>query len=348
MYIVKGKWYDGKSSLQIDAQLTFYDNGAVVIEELSSGRILLKNSQLTANISDRLADTPRFLTFKDGATFETDNHLVIDEISKILNRSSWKSWVYLIESKKRYVLITCSVVLIFIAVMVTYGIPTAANVISRYLPQSYYELADQQTLKALKRLALKPSRLNHQTEARIRANLQPCIDAHQELGITLLFMQGGRFGPNAFALPGGTIIFTDELVELSQDDEELIAILAHEIGHVVHRHGMRRMIQDSLLSFAMMSLTGDASGISEIFLGLPVILTELAYSREFERNADKYALRYLLSDHISPERFVDILVRIDKDHKNDKAKLLGYLSTHPPTSERVELFQQQELTINSD
>ena len=98
-----------------------------------------------------------------------------------------------------------------------------------------------------------------------------------------------------------------------------------------------------MLSFAILALTGDASGVSELFLGLPVILTEMAYSREFERDADRYALDYLLANDVPPERFADILARIDKNHNDQNSGegegWTGYLATHPPTAERVKVFR---------
>jgi len=101
-----------------------------------------------------------------------------------------------------------------------------------------------------------------------------------------------------------------------------------------------------MLSFSILALTGDASGVSELFLGLPVVLTELAYSRAFEREADRYALDYLLAHGAPPERFADLLSRIDQQHKAQASKAgdgegwTGYLATHPPTPERVKLFRE--------
>lgn len=342
MISVKGKWYDGTTSLQTSAVLKVFDNGAVQIEQTENGHLLFRQSQWTAKVSDRLADTPRFLTFPDGVAFETKDNVAIDIIFKKFHHSSWSRWVYLLESQKRYLLIGVIGVVLIMAAMVKYGIPMAADIIASFLPQSYYELADRQTLKALDRMFLKPSQLPPQTKRRVQKNLQECIDAHKSLDITLVFKKGGKLGPNAFALPGGTVVFTDEMVEIAENDQELTAVLAHEIGHVVYRHGMRRMIQDSLLSFTVMALTGDTSGVSEIFLGLPVILTELAYSREFERMADQYALDYLRSYEIPPSRFADILVRIEKSgqhqQKGNQKKLSDYLSTHPLTKDRIKKF----------
>jgi predicted Zn-dependent protease len=134
------------------------------------------------------------------------------------------------------------------------------------------------------------------------------------------------------------------MVALSENDDGLTGILAHEIGHVVHRHGMRTVIQDSLLSFTLLAMTGDVSGSSELFLGLPVLLTQLAYSREFERQADRYALDYLRSHGTPTTPFAQLIRRIDREMKAKSVasneKWLGYLSTHPMTEERLKDFEE--------
>lgn len=345
MIAVHGKWYDGNTSFQKSAVMKVYDDGAVQVEGNGDGLLLFQQSRLAVDLSDRLANTPRILTFPNGSIFETDDNPAIDTIAEKFFQTHWSQRVHFLESKMRYVLLAGAVVILVMAAMVKYGVPAAADIISRYLPSSVYDLADRQALKALHHLVLKTSQLPPGVEKRVRGNLAKCISGHAAHNIKIVFKKGNKLGPNALALPAGTIVFTDELVEIAEDDEELVAILAHEIGHVVHRHGMRRMVQDSLLSFAIMALTGDAHGVSEIFMGLPVILTELAYSREFERSADSYALDYLVSNDIPPHRFADILLRIDKTsrekaHENGE-KWTGYLSTHPPTIKRVEAFLSQ-------
>ena len=156
--------------------------------------------------------------------------------------------------------------------------------------------------------------------------------------LTVLFRKGGRVGPNAFALPDGTILFTDEMVRLADHDDELVAVLAHEIGHVVHRHGLRAVIQDSLLGFALLAITGDATGSSELFLGLPVLLTQLAYSRTFEREADNYALDYLRAHNIPPIHFAHLMRRIEQAapprSEGIRAQMVG-LPFVPPVDHRT-------------
>ena len=107
------------------------------------------------------------------------------------------------------------------------------------------------------------------------------------------------------------MIFTDAMVQLAEEDDELLAIAAHEVGHVQHRHSMRHMIQSSILAFMFAVIAGDISGTSEVFLGLPVLLTELSYSREFEREADQYSFKWLRDNKKSPLLFANIMSRME-------------------------------------
>lgn len=343
MIAIEGQWFDGKTSAHAAVVMKVYDNETMEVMRADSGDVVYRRKVFDAKVSDRLADTPRVLGFPDGAVLETDDNAGVDRILEQFRRDHWSLWVHILETKKRYVLAAFLVVLLIGAATVKYAVPAASKVVAAALPESIYQMADQQTLKFLDKAALSDSELPEETEKRVRERLQSAIDNHPDLDLELVFRKGGKLGPNAFALPGGTIVFTDEMVETAKDDDELLAVMAHEIGHVFHQHGMRRMVQDSMLSFAILAFTGDASGVSELFLGLPVILTELAYSREFERDADRYALNYLLNHDVPTERFADILSRIDKKHKEQDSEggqgWTGYLSTHPPTPQRVKAFR---------
>ena len=343
MITVEGQWFDGRTSAQIAVVLRVYDNEAVEVLRAGNGDVVYRRKRFDAKVSDRLADTPRAICFPDGAVLETDDNAGVDRILGAFCRDHWSLWVHILESRRRYVLAAFLIVLLIAAATVKYVVPVAAKVVTAALPESIHRMADEQTLNFLDKAALDESELPEETATRVRKHLQPAIDNHPALDLVVVFRKGGKLGPNAFALPGGTIVFTDEMVEAAKDDDELLAVMAHEIGHVFHQHGMRRMVQDSMLSFAILALTGDASGVSELFLGLPVVLTELAYSRGFERDADRYALDYLLAHDVPPERFADILSRIDKNHKEQKSEegggWTGYLATHPPTPERVQAFR---------
>jgi Zn-dependent protease with chaperone function len=345
MIAIHGQWYDGKRSAGIPLVLRVFDTGAVQGEQARTGEVLFRYGGFMAEVSHRLGDTPRFLTFPDGSILESPDNEAVDELLLKTGRPHWTRWVHLLETKKRFVVVAGLLVLLIAAGLVKYGVPLAAKIISAHLPRSVFESADRQTLKALDRMVFKPSELDAELAHHVRTHLDKALKEHARFNIKVLFRKGEKLGPNAFALPGGLILMTDELILLAEHDDEVLAILAHEIGHVVHQHGMRRIVQDSLLSFAILSLTGDASGVSELFLGLPVVLTELAYSRDFEREADQYALNYLTSQAIHPARFADMLQRIDQRDGEQvpgesNERWTGYLATHPPTADRVKAFRE--------
>jgi Zn-dependent protease with chaperone function len=344
MISITGKWYDGLTSAEVAAVCHIYDSGAVTVEHAVDGRRVLSLSRFTIRVSPRLADTPRYLYFPDGEKFETQDNHTVDQIEKRFAGARWTGWLHRLESRWGFVLIALATMLLFLWGGIKYGVPLAARGIAEQLPTSIIVAAGEQTLGILDRSVLSESDLDQAVRSRLQAHFQTVFDAHRNEMLTVLFRKGGSVGPNAFALPDGTIIFTDEIVRLADHDDELVAVLVHEIGHVVHRHGMRAMIQDSLLGFALLAITGDAAGSSELFLGLPVLLTQLNYSRTFEREADNYALDYLRDHNIPPIHFARLMRRIEQAasprSEGSEPKWSGYLSSHPLTSERIRPFEK--------
>ncbi|RPH52244.1 MAG: M48 family metallopeptidase [Desulfobacteraceae bacterium] len=343
MIAIKGYWYDGRTSAQTAAVFRVYDNGAIGIEDSENGTVFKKVAGFDISVSPRLAETPRYLYFTTGEKFETEDNEAVDHILKRLKQRSWMQAVHYLEARRLYVLICLATVLLFMFGAIKFGVPAASKSIAFHLPLATAGYAGRQTLEILDRSVFKPSELDEEVKFRLTNHLQPVIDDHSKYGLKILFRKGGRVGPNAFALPSGIVIFTDEMVKISGHDNEMLAVLAHEAGHVVHRHALRTVIQDSLLSFALLAITGDISGSSELFLGLPVILTQLSYSRNFEQEADDYAVDYLRSHNIPTVHFAELLLRLDKKKKPDQESSsgtwTGYLSTHPLTEERVQQFK---------
>ena len=344
MISIRGKFYDGQTSAEVPAVCFIYDSGAVTVENSADGRRILSLSGFTIKVSSRLADTPRYLHFPDGEKFETQDNLSVDRVAERFAGVRWTGWLHQLESRWRFALIALAAMLLFLWGGIKYGVPIAASGIAHRLPPSILHAAGEHTLGILDKSVLSESDLDEAVRSRLQQHFRPVIDAHPGQGLTILFRKGGRVGPNAFALPDGRIIFTDEMVRLAGHDDELLAVLTHEIGHVVHRHGLCAVIQDSLLGFALLAITGDAAGSSELFLGLPVLLTQLAYSRTFEREADNYALNYLRANHIPPIHFAHLMRRIEQTaslrSKGSEPKWSGYLSSHPLTTERIQPFEK--------
>ncbi len=344
MIRVNGRWYDGRTSQSVEAVLEVSGDDAVLLTRADDDACLYRQEKLRAEISDRLADTPRFINFESGGTFETGDNAGVDRILRQIREGRWSLRVHALETRKRYILVTVLLAVLLGTLAVKYAIPVSAGFIAPLLPYSAYSIAESQTLQILDKMVFKPSELEAETRRRVLEHLAPVLEHHAGLRLKLEFRKGAAIGPNAFALPAGTVVFTDELVKISEHDDELLAIFVHEAGHISERHAMRRVIQGSLLSFALLALTGDSSGVSELFLGLPVMLTEYAYSREFENDADRYALNYMLRHDIAAHHFADILTRIEtgdaKRRQPSGGRISSYISTHPPTEERIKPFMR--------
>jgi len=158
---------------------------------------------------------------------------------------------------------------------------------------------------------------------------------------------------NAFALPSGEIVITDRLLSLAKSQDEIDAILLHEIGHVLHRHSMRQVIQSSALTVALILVTGDVSAIEEWTIALPGFLLESNYSRDFESEADVYAFERMLKMRKDPNSFGTMLSRIvnddgdetdddknteevdDEEDEESEAGWTKYLSSHPASEDRI-------------
>ena len=217
------------------------------------------------------------------------------------------------------------------------GIPWLSNqVAQRIAPEVESQLAEE-ALASVDSFLFQPSSLDADRKAvlsRSFANL--AARAGVAKGTRLEFRESKLFGANAFTLPGGIIVVTDKLVYIL-DDRQVAAILAHELGHVHHRHGLRMLLTHSINALVVMAVFGDASGASAMAATLPTILINNGYSRAFEREADQYAFDLLKRSGGTPLDFaaaLSILETLEHGARGE-APRFGYMSTHPDTGERI-------------
>ena len=227
--------------------------------------------------------------------------------------------------------------------MYQWGLPLAARGVLSFVPQSVDRTLGDAALRSISAQALAPSALPAEQQQRLhsafdtalrRAYPQGDVPAHRVL------IHKSEIGPNAFALPGGAIVLTDELVKLVDGDPEVIVgVLAHELGHVEHRHGMRMLVQATALTVVASVAFGDFSGW---LATAPVVLGQAAYSRGAEREADQASVRILKAAGISPTAMVKFFDKISQDTKDQrKRSLLGIaFASHPADAERVRFFRE--------
>ncbi len=137
--------------------------------------------------------------------------------------------------------------------------------------------------------------------------------------------------PNAFALPGGHSFYFSALLDQTQSPDEFAGVMAHELGHVVYRHGMEQLISTSATGLLIGFILGDMTGLS-VAGGLGAALIDTRFSREAERQADRFAVDVARRMAFQPAGLTSLLERVAADDQMTEA--LALLSTHPLTSER--------------
>jgi predicted Zn-dependent protease len=225
-----------------------------------------------------------------------------------------------------------------------WGVPLAGHAALAFIPQRVDESVGEQAMQSFEQGMLQPSKLGAQEQAAIRQRFEQAMKAAFPNGSAphwQLYFRGsknGAIGPNAFALPGGHVVLTDEMVAMLKDrPDTLVGVLAHELGHVQHRHGMQMVVQASLLSGMSALVLGDVSGLLAV---VPVVLAQSAYSRDAEHQADVEAARTLKAAGIPPTVMVELFERIaterERRHMGD---LPIALADHPADAERIAFFK---------
>ena len=143
---------------------------------------------------------------------------------------------------------------------------------------------------------------------------------------------------NAFAVPGEHMAILSGFLAEAKSEQEIAGVLAHEMGHIAHRHSIKYLIQQMGTSFLLSISTGDGAGLAQITNSL----SGLSYSRDKELEADRYAKKILEDSGIGTQGVIDFLSRLDGDTPELLKKMnddFTLLSTHPKTQERLELLK---------
>jgi predicted Zn-dependent protease len=156
---------------------------------------------------------------------------------------------------------------------------------------------------------------------------------------------------NAYTLPGGYILVNSGLIEFSDSPEEVAAVIAHELGHVEHRHVVSRLIKEFGLTIVFSVLSG----------GDPVLLSELSrsllsnmFNRKQEEEADEFSWQLMVKAGLDP-RILATFFRKLKDEYPSMPEEYEFMSTHPHHNARIrstlerslpDSFNANPLTIN--
>lgn len=330
--------YDTRSSARTKVILRF--EGGKLWVESAQNRDSYDLDTLT--FSSRLGNTPRSIYLPDNRVCETQDNDTIDIVLKDNGVGRGNLLLHFIESKFRYLLAAIVVTGAFSYLFVVYALPSIAKQTARELPASMVYQLDASTLATLDKTLLKSSVLPKERQEALRGYFLSYVDSTQKWPkVKIFFRSAPEVGANAFALPDGSIVFTDDLIRLSKDDKELLSIFFHELGHVQKRHALQTVLQDSAFYLLLSAITGDVTAAGSVLAVLPTMLVESRYSRDMEIEADDYAYEMMGMHHVDHKHFAAIMSRLMKQTHEGNSSVMSYLSDHPSSQLRIDRFNQE-------
>jgi Zn-dependent protease with chaperone function len=278
----------------------------------------------------------RRIELPDGATLEVPDGAAWDAMLAADGAARTGRALGALERRWIAALVALALTAVAVWASIKHGIPALVERGVHVIPTEVDARIGAGGLDLLDEQVFAPSALPKARQRGLRksfARVAGDLGVHDRL--RLEFRCGQAVGANAFALPDGIVIVTDELVALAQHEDELRAVFAHEIGHVHHRHAMRALLSSSLSTVVTLVVLGDVGSATMLVASIPTALAHAAYSRDFEREADATARGWLQRSNVPQGRLEDLLRRLEQ-----QAGLgWSYLSTHPPLAERLHQTQ---------
>jgi predicted Zn-dependent protease len=331
----EGVLYDGRSA-----------SGRRVVVVVDGAALSIVDSESRAAItrSDVRVDAPipgvaRRLILPGGGSIESENNALVEALwpaQGFVSRGAF--WL---ESRWSAAIAAVLLTAAFVWFVVSQILPLAAEPIARSISPRIEEAIGKQALRSIDATFAKPSRLPAERRREIDSKFEAFVENEPELeDVDLQFRRMGA--PNAFALPGGIVVVTDEMVQFAKDDDELFAAIAHELGHLQARHAMRLVLQQSGIAVLVTAIAGDAAGMTFLAAAMPAAVLNAGYSREFELEADRYAYGHLKRHGSSPAVLARLFRRLAEDRHAADANdpLARYLSSHPALEERARLAEE--------
>ncbi len=147
---------------------------------------------------------------------------------------------------------------------------------------------------------------------------------------------------NAFALPGGFIYVNSGLIDKVDNDDELACVLAHEVGHIVARHSVKKL--QAMMGYNFLRiLMAQAPESGKLVTGADIAFTEIisGYSREDELLADQLAARYAKRAGFNPEGMISFLEKLQEISRREPLRPKSYIRTHPYVPDRIRVVKQE-------
>ncbi len=306
--MIEATYYDGQTTRRQTVTVVIHKR--IVAMRGVELRRSIRLSQLV--ISERLQYAPRIMRFPDGGFLEISDR----GLDKVLRANRYRDpWV--VRWQQNW-LLSLTALISLLALLVSgyqWGLPWAADKIAQHLPLSLEKKIGDQEMKIMDEHYLAPSKLPPSDQARLQEMFAAMKQPHGEKTGYRLEFRDGKIGPNAFALPNGVIVMTDQLVRLAGNDQAVLGVLAHELGHVQRRHSLRGLLQTLGVGVVLSVTVGD---VSSVLAAAPTFLLNQKYSRDFEREADQYAIDMMRVNQVALTPLADLFAKMRTAHDDEE------------------------------
>ena len=376
-----GTYYDGKSAnkypvklflTRTQLQLVFSDGRRIswlypnlkLSRAGSTGPVRLERSTSNPDI------IPESVVIEDPKFLHEAHRVAPGALGNIWNQPH--------KRKMRYGLMILVLVIIppFIFAIWVYAIPAMTNAVADKIPTEWEEKLGQNYFQALFKESLKDP--DPKTRKALDAISKRLLTAVPDQPYHFRIYVHPSKMVNAMALPGGTIIVFQGLINVTETPEELAGVLAHEFQHVLKRHSTRGIIRSEAINLFGLIISGNSDSITSVILQAGGILEFLRFSRTLESQADAEGMKMVLATLIDPHGMVRVFEKLEeaqhrqlKSGKKDKKKAdseekspekdseedapdgkrregeesrtpvwMKYLSTHPVGEDRVEILKK--------
>lgn len=348
---VNGFWYQANHSMRHVASVEL---GADIKLMVEGGDEVQSFEFDEVAVSARVANIERWFQLPDRSGFTTNDNSSIDEWLAQREDQAPSRLLHTLESNKLSSLAAVMVTITIAALLLVKVIPATAPVFAELVPVDVEVSIGQRVKAQLSGLTQVDEVTNESMRQReIRHDFLKMVEAVDSVyPYSLTYYRSVR--ANAFAVPGGVIYLSTGLLA-DATDEEVLGVLAHEIGHVEERHSLKLVMKQAGTVALISTLFGDFTGA----LGLgTVYLTGLSHSRDAEYSADAFAVKLLKQTNRDPRvltSFFKKLVKEDRsarDQQNNGEDSAGekessptpiaddYLSTHPAHANRIESIEK--------
>jgi Zn-dependent protease with chaperone function len=332
-------YFDGKSAKPRSVKIAFQKDNILIQSEEGD---VIRHPLLNCYVDEGFKGAAQRIDLGAGAVLEVADKVALQ---KSLDAQGLRlGAVQTIQNSWAWIGASIAVFVGVLALSYYVLIPFGARHIASWLPESIDKMVGDQSWGMIEGQMFRPSKLPVERQKEITDKFAA---ATQSLGQSSgtgskplpnyqLFFRASQVGPNAIAVPGGRLVMTDELVALSKDDNALVGVLLHELGHIKHRHSMRNIIQVTAISAIVSLWLGD---VSAIVATVPTMMATMRYSRDLETEADDFAIAALKTLKIPGQAVGELFMALEKSRDEGNKESTGsILSSHPVTTDRIKKF----------